>query len=51
VAAGQLLVREVGGALAFPGGQGLDLGMRSRALAARDSGLLERLAGAFEGPK
>jgi myo-inositol-1(or 4)-monophosphatase len=47
VAAGQLLVREVGGALAFPGGDALDLEMRSRALAARDGVLLERLVGAF----
>lgn len=47
-AAGQLLVREAGGAVAFPGGHGLDLGMRSRVLAARDPALLERLHDAFE---
>lgn len=48
-AAGQLLVREAGGAVAFPdaGGDGLeaglDLGMRSRVVAARDQDMLERL--------
>jgi myo-inositol-1(or 4)-monophosphatase len=47
-AAGQLLVREAGGAVAFPGGHALDLGMRSRVVAARDPGLLERLHHAFE---
>jgi myo-inositol-1(or 4)-monophosphatase len=46
-AAGQLLVREAGGAVAFPGGHGLDLGMRSRVLAARDPGLLQELLRAF----
>jgi myo-inositol-1(or 4)-monophosphatase len=47
VAAGQLLVRETGGALAFPGGDALDLEMRSRVLAARDPQLLERLRQSF----
>lgn len=47
VAAGQLLVREVGGALALPGGETLDLEMRSRMVAARDRELLERLLGTF----
>ena len=48
-AAGQLLVREVGGAVAFPdagaeaGAAGLDLGMRSRVVAARDPATLEGL--------
>jgi myo-inositol-1(or 4)-monophosphatase len=46
-AAGQLLVREAGGAVAFPGGHTLDLGMRSRVVAARDAGLLEELLRAF----
>jgi len=46
-AAGQLLVREAGGAVAFPGGEGLDLGMRSRVLAARDPRLLEHLLSVF----
>jgi myo-inositol-1(or 4)-monophosphatase len=46
-AAGQLLVREAGGAVAFPGGEGLDLGMRSRVLAARDQGLVEHLLSTF----
>jgi myo-inositol-1(or 4)-monophosphatase len=47
-AAAQLLVREAGGAVAFPGGHGLDLGMRSRVLAARDPDLLRRLEQTFE---
>jgi myo-inositol-1(or 4)-monophosphatase len=47
VAAAQLIVTEVGGAVALPGGDALDLEMRSRALAARDDGLLARLAAAF----
>jgi myo-inositol-1(or 4)-monophosphatase len=50
VAAGQLLVHEAGGAVALPGGQALDLGMRSGMVAARDSELLERLVRAFHGP-
>jgi myo-inositol-1(or 4)-monophosphatase len=47
VAAAQLLVREVGGAVALPGGETLDLEMRSRLVAARDRALLERLLGTF----
>lgn len=50
VAAGQLLVSEVGGAVAFPeAGEEVPLGldMRSRVLAARDPELLERLLVAF----
>jgi myo-inositol-1(or 4)-monophosphatase len=47
VAAAQLIVREAGGAVALPGGDALDLEMRSRALAARDPGTLERVAQAF----
>jgi myo-inositol-1(or 4)-monophosphatase len=50
VAAGQLLVREAGGAVALPGGDALDLEMRSLVVAARDDELLERLVGAFGGP-
>ncbi|CAN5725846.1 MAG: hypothetical protein H0W05_03780 [Thermoleophilaceae bacterium] len=48
-AAGQLVVREAGGAVAFPDagdgrlGASLDLGMRSRVVAARDSQTLDRL--------
>jgi myo-inositol-1(or 4)-monophosphatase len=42
-AAGQLLVREVGGAVAFPGGDVLDMTMRSLVVAARDAELIERL--------
>jgi myo-inositol-1(or 4)-monophosphatase len=47
VAAAQLLVREAGGVVALPDGQGLDLAMRSRLAAARDSELLERLLQVF----
>jgi myo-inositol-1(or 4)-monophosphatase len=47
VAAGQLLVSEAGGALAFPGGDALDLQMRSTVVAARDSTLAERLLASF----
>ena len=50
VAAGALLVREVGGAVAFPDtGEpaSLELDMRSRVLAARDPFLLEELLEAF----
>jgi myo-inositol-1(or 4)-monophosphatase len=43
VAAAQLIVSEAGGAVALPGGDTLDLAMRSRAAAARDAALLERL--------
>ena len=49
-AAGALIVAEAGGAVAFPGGgdsPSLGLDMRSRVLAARDTGLLERLSAAF----
>jgi myo-inositol-1(or 4)-monophosphatase len=50
-AAGQLIVREAGGAVAFPEAGGLDaplaLDMRSRVLAARDPELLERLLARF----
>jgi myo-inositol-1(or 4)-monophosphatase len=48
-AAGQLIVREAGGAVAFPDtadgelGAGLDLDMRSRVVAATSPGLLDRL--------
>lgn len=47
-AAGQLIVKEAGGAAAFPdvgGDAALDLGMRSRVVAARDESLVERLGG------
>jgi myo-inositol-1(or 4)-monophosphatase len=47
VAAAQLIVAEAGGAVALPGGDALDLEMRSRAIAARDRALAERLAAAF----
>ena len=47
VAAAQLLVTECGGAVAFPGGDTLDLDMRSRAVAARSPELVERLLGMF----
>jgi myo-inositol-1(or 4)-monophosphatase len=43
VAAAQLIVEEAGGAVALPGGDGLDLEMRSRAAAARSPELVERL--------
>jgi myo-inositol-1(or 4)-monophosphatase len=43
VAAAQLIVEEAGGAVALPGGDGLDLEMRSRAVAARSPELVERL--------
>ena len=50
-AAGQLIVREAGGAVAFPEAGGLaaplSLDMRSRVLAARDQALLERLLARF----
>jgi myo-inositol-1(or 4)-monophosphatase len=48
-AAGQLIVREAGGAVSFPEADRLDLGMRSRVLAARDSQLLARVGVAFSG--
>ncbi len=43
VAAAQLIVEEAGGAVALPGGDGLDLSLRTRAAAARDGAMLERL--------
>jgi myo-inositol-1(or 4)-monophosphatase len=43
VAAGQLIVKEAGGAVALPGGDRLDLEMRSRAAAGRSAELVERL--------
>jgi myo-inositol-1(or 4)-monophosphatase len=43
VAAAQLIVTEAGGAVALPGGDALDLSLRTRAVAARDAALLERL--------
>ena len=43
VAAGQLIVREAGGAVALPGGDALDLQMRSTVYAARSDELLDRL--------
>jgi len=46
-AAGQLIVREAGGVVAFPEGSSLDLSMRSPVLAARDATLLERLLATF----
>jgi myo-inositol-1(or 4)-monophosphatase len=48
VAAAQLIVREAGGTVALPGGDALDLQMRSRCLAARSPELLERVAERFE---
>jgi myo-inositol-1(or 4)-monophosphatase len=43
VAAAQLIVKEAGGAVALPGGDALDLSLRTRAAAARDRYILERL--------
>src|SRR5919106_5073134 len=43
VAAAQLIVSEAGGTVALPGGDGLDLALRTRAAAARDAAMLERL--------
>jgi myo-inositol-1(or 4)-monophosphatase len=43
VAAAQLIVEEAGGAVALPGGDALDLSLRTRAAAARDASMLERL--------
>jgi fructose-1,6-bisphosphatase/inositol monophosphatase family enzyme len=43
VAAAQLIVEEAGGAVALPGGDTLDLTLRTRAAAARDAAMLERL--------
>jgi myo-inositol-1(or 4)-monophosphatase len=47
VAAAQLIVKEAGGSVALPGGDALDLEMRSRALAARDPEMLARLVETF----
>jgi myo-inositol-1(or 4)-monophosphatase len=47
IAAAQLLVRECGGAVEFPGGDALDLEMRTRVAAARSGELVERLLGMF----
>jgi myo-inositol-1(or 4)-monophosphatase len=47
VAAAQLIVAEAGGAIALPGGDALDLELRTRAAAARDATLLERLVATF----
>jgi fructose-1,6-bisphosphatase/inositol monophosphatase family enzyme len=49
VAAAQLIVREVGGTVALPGGDALDLDMRSRALAGRSPELVEQLLQRFGG--
>jgi myo-inositol-1(or 4)-monophosphatase len=46
-AAAQLLVREAGGAVAFPAADDLSLEMRSPVLAARDEKLLEHLRSTF----
>jgi myo-inositol-1(or 4)-monophosphatase len=46
-AAAQLIVTEAGGAVAFPGGEELDLTMRSRAAAARSPELAARLVAVF----
>jgi len=43
MAAAQLIVAEAGGSVALPGGDGLDLEMRSRVAAARSPELLVRL--------
>jgi myo-inositol-1(or 4)-monophosphatase len=47
VAAAQLIVSEAGGTVALPGGDTLDLTMRSRVLAARSGELADRLTAAF----
>lgn len=47
VAAAQLIVEEAGGAVALPGGDALDLQMRSRSVAARSPELVERLLDRF----
>ncbi len=46
-AAAQLIVTECGGSVAFPGGDRLDLDMRSRVAAARSAELVERLSAIF----
>jgi myo-inositol-1(or 4)-monophosphatase len=43
VAAAQLIVEEAGGAVALPGGDTLDLALRTRAAAARDASMVENL--------
>jgi myo-inositol-1(or 4)-monophosphatase len=50
VAAAQLIVREAGGTVALPGGDALDLRMRSRVFAGRSVELVERLGAAFAVP-
>lgn len=50
VAAAQLIVAEAGGAVALPGGDALDLQMRSRVTAARSPELLVLLAERFPEP-
>jgi len=47
VAAGQLIVREAGGTVALPGGDALDLAMRSRTFAARSPELADELQRRF----
>jgi myo-inositol-1(or 4)-monophosphatase len=47
VAAAQLIVSEAGGTVALPGGDALDLSLRTRAAAARDAALLDRLTATF----
>lgn len=47
VAAAQLIVEEAGGAVALPGGDALDLELRTRAAAARDAATVERLGAIF----
>jgi myo-inositol-1(or 4)-monophosphatase len=48
VAAAQLIVTEAGGAVALPGGDRLNLEMRSRAVAARSPQLAQRLRQGFD---
>jgi myo-inositol-1(or 4)-monophosphatase len=47
VAAAQLIVTEAGGAVGMPGGDSLDLQMRSRVVAARSEDLVQRLLKCF----
>jgi myo-inositol-1(or 4)-monophosphatase len=51
VAAAQLIVVEAGGSVALPGGDALDLQMRSRVYAARSAELVGRLEDSFAGPR
>jgi myo-inositol-1(or 4)-monophosphatase len=44
VAAAQLIVEEAGGTVALPGGDALDLALRTRAAASRDRAMAERLS-------